>query len=230
MDVRVAGSVQKDPQLILRCITCGSVDDGKSTLIGRLLHDSKQIFEDQLSALAKDSVRHGTTGGDRLRTAGRRSGSRARARSPSMSPTASSPRRVVLSSSPIRPVPRAIHAQHGDRRFQCPARGHPDRCAQGRAGPDQATFLHLLAARRKARGGGGEQDRSGRLQPGSVRPHCRRLHIFASQLGFTSVVPVPLSARFGDNVVERSPKMPWYKGPALLDYLESVDVQSDELG
>src|SRR5581483_11442735 len=49
---------------LLRFITCGSVDDGKSTLIGRLLHDSKQIFEDQLSTLAKDSVKHGTTGDD----------------------------------------------------------------------------------------------------------------------------------------------------------------------
>src|SRR6202521_5387064 len=49
---------------LLRFITCGSVDDGKSTLIGRLLHDSKLILEDQLAALAKDSARHGTTGED----------------------------------------------------------------------------------------------------------------------------------------------------------------------
>src|SRR5271157_5580008 len=49
---------------LLRFLTCGSVDDGKSTLIGRLLHDSKLIFEDQLTALAKDSARHGTTGED----------------------------------------------------------------------------------------------------------------------------------------------------------------------
>ena len=55
------GTPAKD---LLRFITCGSVDDGKSTLIGRLLNDSKLIFEDQLSALAKDSVRHGTTGED----------------------------------------------------------------------------------------------------------------------------------------------------------------------
>ena len=49
---------------LLRFITCGSVDDGKSTLIGRLLHDSKLLFEDQLSSLVKDSARHGTTGED----------------------------------------------------------------------------------------------------------------------------------------------------------------------
>jgi bifunctional enzyme CysN/CysC len=49
---------------LLRFITCGSVDDGKSTLIGRLLHDTKLIFEDQLSALVRDSEQHGTTEGD----------------------------------------------------------------------------------------------------------------------------------------------------------------------
>ncbi len=54
--------IEEPSKDLLRFLTCGSVDDGKSTLIGRLLHDSKLIFEDQLSALAKDSARHGTTG------------------------------------------------------------------------------------------------------------------------------------------------------------------------
>ena len=49
---------------LLRFLTCGSVDDGKSTLIGRLLHDTKSIFDDELAMLAKDSVRHGTTGSE----------------------------------------------------------------------------------------------------------------------------------------------------------------------
>src|SRR3954464_7066272 len=60
-EVAVEGMAAKD---LLRFITCGSVDDGKSTMIGRLLHDSKLILEDQLSALTKDSKRHGTTGED----------------------------------------------------------------------------------------------------------------------------------------------------------------------
>ena len=47
---------------LLRFVVCGSVDDGKSTMIGRLLYDSKQIFDDQLEALERDSVRHGTQG------------------------------------------------------------------------------------------------------------------------------------------------------------------------
>src|SRR6188508_3094293 len=49
---------------LLRFLTCGSVDDGKSTLIGRLLHDSRQIYEDQLAAVKRDSIKMGTTGGD----------------------------------------------------------------------------------------------------------------------------------------------------------------------
>src|ERR1700704_5634176 len=54
----------QEKKTLLRFLTCGSVDDGKSTLIGRLLYDSKLIFEDHLAALAKDSKKHGTTGDD----------------------------------------------------------------------------------------------------------------------------------------------------------------------
>src|SRR5256714_7512395 len=54
----------QEKKSLLRFLTCGSVDDGKSTLIGRLLYDSKLLFEDQLAALQKDSRKHGTTGGD----------------------------------------------------------------------------------------------------------------------------------------------------------------------
>ena len=65
MDFRLERSLRTgQTKDLLRFITCGSVDDGKSTLIGRLLHDSKLIFEDQLTTLAKDSARHGTTGED----------------------------------------------------------------------------------------------------------------------------------------------------------------------
>jgi small GTP-binding protein len=54
---------QHESKELLRLLTCGSVDDGKSTLIGRLLYDSKMIYEDQLAAIERDSVTHGTTGG-----------------------------------------------------------------------------------------------------------------------------------------------------------------------
>src|SRR5687767_6912360 len=55
---------QNQRKKLLRFLTCGSVDDGKSTLIGRLLHDSKGVYEDQLAAITRDSVKFGTTGGD----------------------------------------------------------------------------------------------------------------------------------------------------------------------
>src|SRR5437762_10504898 len=55
---------EQERKTFLRFLTCGSVDDGKSTLIGRLLYDSKLLFEDHLAALRKDSKKHGTTGGD----------------------------------------------------------------------------------------------------------------------------------------------------------------------
>ncbi|MGY2843967.1 sulfate adenylyltransferase subunit 1 (EFTu-like GTPase family) [Bradyrhizobium sp. USDA 4510] len=58
----ITQSIQAMPKDQLRFITCGSVDDGKSTLIGRLLHDSKMIYQDQMTALERDSAKHGTTG------------------------------------------------------------------------------------------------------------------------------------------------------------------------
>ena len=99
IDAYLAAHQHKD---MLRFITCGSVDDGKSTLIGRLLYDSKMIFEDQLAALENDSkikARKGRKSISRCWSmALRLSVSRA---SPSMSPTASSTPRSVSSLSPI---------------------------------------------------------------------------------------------------------------------------------
>lgn len=132
---------------LLRFLTCGSVDDGKSTLIGRLLHDTRQIYEDQLSSLHNDSKRHGTRG-EKLDwrcwwTACRPSASRA---SPSTWPIATSqPKNANLSS----PTPRGTSST---RAIWPPGRppatsGDPaDRCAQGRARPDSPSQLHLDAA------------------------------------------------------------------------------------
>ncbi len=91
---------------LLRFLTCGSVDDGKSTLIGRLLHDTRQIYEDQLSSLHNDSKRHGTRGEKLDRrcwwTACRRSASRAL---PLMSPIATS---LPKSANLLSPTPRGM--------------------------------------------------------------------------------------------------------------------------
>ena len=118
---------------LLRFTTAGSVDDGKSTLIGRLLHDAKAIYEDQLAALARSPPAAGRDD-DRLLarspTASRPSASRA---SPSTWPTATSPRpsgKFIIADTP---GPRAVHAQHGHRRLDRQPGRDPDRRAQRRA-------------------------------------------------------------------------------------------------
>ena len=103
---------------LLRFLTCGSVDDGKSTLIGRLLYDAELILDDQLAALERESRKFGTDRRrHRLRAAAGRARGRARSRaSRSTSPTAifATPRALVHRRRHA--GPRAIHAQHGDRR------------------------------------------------------------------------------------------------------------------
>ena len=61
-------------------------------------------------------------------------------------------------------------------------------------------------------------------EPRHLPAHLRRL---ASELGFSSIVPIPISARFGDDITKPSSDTPWYQGPALLEYLEEIDVQHD---
>ena len=161
---------------MLRFITCGSVDDGKSTLIGRLLYDSKMIFEDQLAALESDSKRVGTQGQrDRLRAAGRRARRRARAghhdrrRLPLLRDRETQVHRRRL------PRARAVHPQHGHRREHRRPGGDPGRCAQGRARADPAAQLPRAPARHPQRRAGGQQDGPGRLRPGDLRCDRRRL-------------------------------------------------------
>jgi bifunctional enzyme CysN/CysC len=231
MDTRVDGSKQTDADNdLLRFITCGSVDDGKSTLIGRLLHDSKQIFEDQLSALAKDSVRHGTTGEDidfallvdgleaereqgitidvayRFFATPRRSfivadtpGHEQYTRN--MATGASNAQLAVI----LIDARKGVLVQTKRHSFICSLLG----------------VRHVVVAVNKI----DLVDYSQEVFDRIVADYTS----FASQLGFTSVMPIPLSARFGENVVDRSAKMPWYKGPSIIEYLERVDVRSDEL-
>ena len=149
---------------LLRFLTCGSVDDGKSTLIGRLLYDSKLLFDDQLAALERDFKKVGTTGGDidfALLVdglAGRaRAGHHHRRRLSLLrhrrSASSSSPTRPAMSNTRAtwRPAPRP------------PTSPSPDRCAQGRADADPPPQLHRLAARHPPRRARGQQDGPGRL-------------------------------------------------------------------
>ena len=212
---------------LLRFITCGSVDDGKSTLIGRLLHDSKLIFDDQLSALARDSKRYGTTGEDidfallvdgleaereqgitidvayRFFTTPRRSFI-----------VADTPgheqytRNMATGASNAELAIILVDARKG---VLAQTRRHTLICSL-------LKIRHVVVAINKIDLVSYAKERFDQIATDYMA--------FAAQLGFSSIVPIPLSARFGDNVTKPSNKTPWYHGPSLRDYLETIDVDS----
>lgn len=215
----------------LRFITCGSVDDGKSTLIGRLLHDSKLIFEDQLAALARDSAKHGTTGDDidfallvdgleaerqqgitidvayRFFTTPRRSfmvadtpGHEQYTRN--MATGASTAQLAII----LIDARKGVLVQTKRHSFICSLLG----------------IRHVVVAVNKIDLVDYRKNVFDRIVGDYVA--------FATGLGFSSIVPVPMSARYGDNIIERSGNTDWYHGPCLLDYLESIDVASETSG
>jgi bifunctional enzyme CysN/CysC len=215
--------VHKD---LLRFITCGSVDDGKSTLIGRLLHDSKLIMDDQLSSLIKDSSRHGTTGEDidfALLVDGleaeREQGItidvayRFFATSKRSFIVADTPgheqytRNMATGASNAHLAIILIDARKG---VLVQTRRHSLICSL-------LGIRHIIVAVNKIDLVGYQKDTFERIVGDYVA--------FASELEFTSIVPVPISARFGDNVIERSVHAPWYSGPTLLQHLETIDVE-----
>jgi bifunctional enzyme CysN/CysC len=141
---------QHQHKTMLRFITCGSVDDGKSTLIGRLLYDSKMIFEDQLAALQADSRRSARRAGNRLRAAGRWPGRRARAGHHHRRRLPLLQHRKAQVHRRRHARPRTVHPQHGHRRLDRRPRGDPDRRAQGRADPDPPPQLPVPPDRHQA--------------------------------------------------------------------------------
>lgn len=213
---------------LLRFLTCGSVDDGKSTLIGRLLHDSKLVFEDQMSALAKDSARHGTTGDDidfallvdgleaereqgitidvayRFFTTPRRSFI-----------VADTPgheqytRNMATGASKADLAIILIDARKG---VLVQTRRHSLICSL-------LGLRHVVVAVNKIDLVSYDQTVFDRI--------VAEYKTFASQLGFATIASVPISARYGDNITERSDNTPWYLGPSLLDYLETIDAEGE---
>ena len=224
----LASSDSKDQ---LRFITCGSVDDGKSTLIGRLLHDGKMIHEDQLQALARDNIKHGTTGDDvdfallldgleaereqgitidvayRFFATPRRS-----------FVVADTPgheqytRNMATGASNAQLAVILIDARKG---VLAQTRRHSVICSL-------LGIRHAVVAVNKIDLVDFRKDVFDRIVSDYVA--------FASSLGFTSIAAIPISARYGDNITNRSGNTPWYHGPCLLDYLESIDIQSEAAG
>jgi len=213
---------------LLRFITCGSVDDGKSTLIGRLLYESKMIFEDQLSTLEADSKKVGTQGGeldfallvDGL-AAEREQGITIDVAYRFFSTdrrkfiVADTPgheqytRNMVTGASTADVAVILIDARKGV-------------LTQTRRHSYIVSLLgikHVVLAINK-------MDLVGYSQQifDTIVTEYRE---FAAQIGLDNIVPVPLSALRGDNMLERSSATAWYEGPTLMQYLETVEIEDD---
>ena len=215
----------------LRFITCGSVDDGKSTLIGRLLYEQNAIFDDQLAALERDSKRHGTTGED-IDFALLVDGLEAEREQGITIDVAyryfSTPRRAfVIADTPG-------HEQY-TRNMATAASGaslavllvdaRKGLLTQTRRHAAIVSLLgvrHVVLAVNKIDLVGYDEE--------IFRAIVRDFAGFSAPLGFSSVTPIPMSARFGDNISQKSAKTPWHAGPALLPFLEDVDVEEDHSG
>jgi len=219
---------QHENKEILRFLTCGNVDDGKSTLIGRLLHDSKMIYEDQLEAVTKDSVKSGTTGDgvdlallvDGLQ-AEREQGITIDVAYRYFSTTkrkfiiADTPgheqytRNMATGASNCQLAVILIDARYG---VQTQTRRHSYIASL-------LGIKHIVVAINKM----DIKDYSEQVYDDIRKEYTE----FARELEMDDVHFVPLSALVGDNVVNRSENMPWYQGETLMELLETVEISAD---
>jgi bifunctional enzyme CysN/CysC len=218
----------QERKTLLRFLTCGSVDDGKSTLIGRLLYDTKLIFEDQLSALERDSRRHGTAGDD-IDFALLVDGLEAEREQGITIDVAyrffaTPKRKFVVADTPG-------HEQYT--RNMATGASTAEAAVvlvDARQGVLRQTRRHSIIASllgiRHAVLAVNKIDLVG-FDRATFERIAAEYRTFAEGLGFRTIEAIPLSARHGDNVTRRSTRMDWYEGPALLGYLEGL-VLDDE--
>ncbi|WP_269716913.1 sulfate adenylyltransferase subunit CysN [Caulobacter sp. NIBR2454] len=213
---------------LLRFITCGSVDDGKSTLIGRLLYDSKMIFEDQLSALESDSKKIGTQGGeidfallvDGL-AAEREQGITIDVAYRFFS---TETRKFIVADTPG-------HEQYT--RNMVTGASTADAAViliDARKGVLTQTRRHsylvsLLGIRHVALAVN-KMDLVGWDQ-GVFDAIVADYTAFAQKIGLTSFTPIPISGLKGDNIAAQGSGSPWYSGPTLMQWLEGIEVEDD---
>ena len=225
---------QNERKELLRLLTCGSVDDGKSTLIGRLLHDSKTIYEDQLAAITRDSVKFGTTG-DGIDLALLVDGLQAEREQGITIDVAyryfsTARRKYIIADTPG-------HEQY------------TRNMATGASTCDLAVILidarngvlkqtrrhsfivtllgirHIIVAINK-------MDLAGYSE--AVYDGIRETYLdFIGSLKRTGAAGpeirfIPISALNGDNVVHASENMPWYEGPPLITMLDKIDIADDQ--
>jgi bifunctional enzyme CysN/CysC len=219
--------LKADRRLPLRFLTCGSVDDGKSTLIGRLLYEKQLVYHDHLAALERDSQKHGTTGAVDFA--------------------------LLLDGLEVEreqgiTVDIAYRYFATERRafIVADAPGHEQYTRNMATGASTADLAVLLVDARK---GLLAQTRRHAIIASILGLRHVVLTVnkmdlvafdeaiftriaadfsnFAGDLGFRSVQAIPVSARDGDNVSGPSSRMVWYCGPTLLSYLEEIDVEDD---
>jgi sulfate adenylyltransferase large subunit len=219
--------LQQERKSLLRLVVCGSVDHGKSTLIGRLLYEAKLLFDDQLEALATDSRKYGTQGKEldfSLVLDGL---------------TAEREQKITID------VAYRFFSTEKRKFIVADAPGHEQytrNMATGASTADLALILinaqsgltpqtrrhslivstlgvgHLLVAVNK-------MDLVGWSEQ-AFRAIEAEFRAFAAELGIREIVCIPISACTGDNVVTRSGHMDWYRGPTLLAHLEQVEIVS----
>ncbi|MCQ9380137.1 sulfate adenylyltransferase subunit CysN [Methyloversatilis sp. XJ19-49] len=216
---------QHEHKSLLRFITCGSVDDGKSTLIGRLLYESKMLFEDQLAALEADSKKVGTQGGDLDfallvdgLSAEREQGITIDVAYRFFSTdrrkfiVADTPgheqytRNMVTGASTADLAIILVDARYG---VQTQTRRH--------------SFLVSLIGIKRVVVAINKMDLVG-YSEATFRRIVDDYREFARQLGLEDIVAIPMSALKGDNITTPSDAMPWYHGSTLMGYLETVEV------
>lgn len=221
---------QHQHKSLLRFLTCGSVDDGKSTLIGRLLHDTKQIYEDQLAAVHSDSQRVGTTG-ERPDLALLVDGLQAEREQGITIDVAyryfsTQKRKFIIADTPG-------HEQY-TRNMATGAstcdlavilidarKGILDQTRRHSFIANLLGLKHFVVAVNKMDLVDYSQERFEQIRQDYVE--------FSKHLqGDTDIQIIPLSALEGDNVVEASQHMRWYQGPSLLELLETVDVDQQK--
>jgi len=217
---------QQQGQDLLRFITCGSVDDGKSTLIGRLLWDARQLFDDQLATLQSESRKYGTQGEDidfALLVDGL-----AAEREQGITIDvayrflATAQRKFIVADTPG-------HAQYT--RNMVTGASTADVAillVDARAGLLTQTrrhaFLVSLMGIRHVALAVNKMDLVG-FNAQTFRQIKEAFDVFSAPLGFKSITAIPISALKGDNITERSANAPWYQGPTLMAYLETVEVE-----
>jgi len=228
IDAYLAQHEQKE---LLRFLTCGNVDDGKSTLIGRLLYDSKMIYEDQLAAVQSDSVKSGTTGAGKIDLALLVDGLQAEREQGITIDVAyryfsTKNRKFIIADTPG-------HEQY------------TRNMATGASTCDLAVILidarygvqtqtkrhsfiasllgikHIIVAINK-------MDLIDYSESGYETIKADYLDFIKDLDGLNDIHVIPLSALDGDNVVNKSDNMPWYTGQSMMETLETVEISGDD--